>query len=133
MLSSSDDNIIAYHIVHMPDDSPKSNQSMLNNSAATSVPQQLQYIVIDSSNGYLQAVPTTQLASVPTASVKAEPNTINQNSALKMRTSVAIAPKVDPGYLSSTPYSSTTTTNSTTSKTYVSVAIKNGVIGVSIT
>lgn len=113
----------------MPDDSPKSNQTIqtaaatLNNSVTTSVPQQLQYIVIDSSNGFLQAVPTTQITAVSSAPIKVEPMTNSCSSnASKMRTSVAIAPKIDPVYLPSTPYTTTTSINHTTStKTNVSL------------
>lgn len=120
VLSGNEDNIVAYRIVHMADDSPKTNQtihttsSTINNSVTTSVPQQLQYIVFDGSNGFLQAVPTTQItAAVSSAPIKVEPQSPNMTTPnpLKMRTSVAIAPKID--YSPSTPYS--TTTNSSTS------------------
>lgn len=120
VLSGSEDNIVAYRIVHVTDDSPKNNQTIhttsaaMNNSVTTSVPQQLQYIVIDGSNGFLQAVPTTQItAAIQSTPTKIESQTTNNISPnpLKMRTSVAIAPKID--YLPSTPYSSNT--NSTTS------------------
>ncbi|XP_055306514.1 upstream stimulatory factor 1 isoform X2 [Sitodiplosis mosellana] len=122
MLSGSEDNIVAYRILQLSDDSPKSNQTIhttsatVNNSVTTTVPQQLQYIVIDSSNGFLQAVPTTQITAVPSTTIKVEPQTTSNSSSsnsLKMRTSVAIAPKID--YLPSTPYSSNTTNNSTVS------------------
>lgn len=122
VLSGTEDNIVAYRIVHVPDDSPKNNQTIhtntatLNNSVTTTVPQQLQYIVIDSSNGFLQAVPTTQITAVPTAPLKVEQATNNScSNSLKMRTSVAIAPKVDPIYLPPTQYTTTTTMNHTTS------------------
>lgn len=129
VLSGSEDNIVAYRIVHVPDDSPKSNQAIqtaaatINNSVTTSVPQQLQYIVIDSSNGFLQAVPTTQITAVSSAPIKVEPMTNSCNSnASKMRASVAIAPKIDPVYLPSTTYTTTTSINHTTStKTNVSL------------
>ncbi|XP_031621466.1 upstream stimulatory factor 1 isoform X2 [Contarinia nasturtii] len=128
MLSSSDDNIVAYRIVHVPE--KNSNQTIqttsttLNNSVTTSVPQQVQYIVIDGSNGYLQAVPTTQMTAataanvtvVPTTPIKIEPQNANNTNSntLKMRTSVAIAPKLD--YLPSTSYGNATPTNITSTK-----------------
>lgn len=106
----------------MPDDSTKINQSahstsaVMNNSVTTSVPQHLQYIVIDSSNGFLQAVPTTQItAAIPstTPTIKVEPqtnsNNISPSNPLKMRTSVAIAPKIHSIYTS--PYNTTSTNN----------------------
>lgn len=129
VLSGSEDNIVAYRIVHVPDDSPKNNQAIhattLNNSVSTTVPQQLQYIVIDGSNGFLQAVPTTQITAVPSASIKIEPNTNNMSSnALKMRTSVAIAPKVEPIYQPSTQYNSTSSNQTSASKSNVSVRIR---------
>lgn len=102
--------------MHVPDESPKSDQSIpststgINNLGSNSVPQHLQYIVIDSSNGFLQAVPTTQITAVP-SSIKVEQNTNSTTTnASKMRTSVAIAPKVDPLYLPTTTYSTNTAT-----------------------
>lgn len=124
MLSGSEDNIVAYRILQLSDDSPKNNQTIhtttatINNSVTTSVPQQLQYIVIDSSNGFLQAVPSTQITAIPTTPIKVEPQTSNNSSSsnsLKMRTSVAIAPKIEYHQLPSTPYNSNTISNNTVS------------------
>lgn len=107
MLSGSEDNIVAYRILQLSDDSSKNNDqtihattATINNSVTTTVPQQLQYIVIDSSNGFLQAVPTTQITAAPSTPIKMEPQTTSHNSSSsssssKMRTSVAIAPKND--------------------------------------
>lgn len=116
MLSGSEDNIVAYRILQLSDDSPKNNQTI---HTTTSVPQQLQYIqlhVIDNSNGFIQSVPTTQINAVSSTPIKVESQSTNSSSnsnSLKMRTSVAIAPKID--FLPLTPYSSSTTSNSTVS------------------
>lgn len=118
VLSGSEDNLVAYRIVHVPDESPKGDQSIPSTSAGINSlgtnTQHLQYIVIDNSNGYLQAVPTTQITAVPSP-IKVEQNTNSTTSnALKMRTSVAIAPKVEPTlYVPSTTYSTSTATNNT--------------------
>lgn len=113
MLSGSEDNIVAYRILQLSNDSPKNNQTI---SATTSVPQQLQYILLDNSNGFIQAVPTTQINAVSSTPIKIESQSTNSSSnsnSLKMRSSIAIAPKID--FLPSTPYSSSTTSNSTVS------------------
>lgn len=106
MISGNDDNIIAYRIVHVPDETKSHHiihtASSTMNTVATTVPQQLQYIVIDNANGYVQAVPTTQItATVSNAPIKVEPTPNNSNSnSLKMRSSVAIAPKIEAIYTS---------------------------------
>lgn len=119
---SEDNNIVAYRIVHVPDDSPRNNQTIhttspsLNNSVTTSVP--LQYIVFDGSNGFLQALPTTQITAVPSTPIKIEPQTTSNSSTvsnpLKMRTSVAIAPKIEAHYSTSYSSSSSSTTSNST-------------------
>lgn len=99
MISGNEDNIVAYRIVHVPD-SPKATHTIhatpVNSAVTTSVPQQMQYIVIDSSNGFLQAVPATQLTTVPNTTLKIEQSQASSNSnAFKIRSSVAIAPKIE--------------------------------------
>lgn len=97
-------------------------------TTATGQSQHLQYIVIDGANGFLQAIPTNQITTVPTTPIKIEPNTNSSTGTLssmfttsptssapamgKMRTSIAIAPKVESTYLSTAAYSTTTTNNS---------------------
>lgn len=114
MLSGSEDNIVAYRILQLSDESPKNNQTI---HMTTSVPTQyIQLHVIDNSNGFIQAVPTTQINTVSSTPIKVESQSTNSSSnsnSLKMRTSVAIAPKID--FLPLTSYSSSTTSNSTVS------------------
>lgn len=105
-------------------------------TTTTGPSQHLQYIVIDGTNGFLQAVPTNQITTVPSTPIKIETNSNNSTSSLsslltsgssvmsasgqsvpKMRTSIAIAPKMDSVYLNTTAY--TGATNNTTNKTNV--------------
>lgn len=156
VLSGSEDNIVAYRIVHMPDEpsikqnnnhhhqqqqhSIQTTQAINGGSVSTGPTQHLQYIVIDSANGFLQAVPANQITTVASSPIKTEPNTNGSASTLssilssstssststsmqpiaKMRTSIAIAPKVEPHYASATTYT-TTATNNTNSKSNVSI------------
>lgn len=110
----------------------------INGGSVTAAPtQHLQYIVIDSANGFLQAVPANQITTVATSPIKTEPNTNGSASTLssllsssststsmqpiaKMRTSIAIAPKVEPHYAPATTYT-TTVTNNTNSKSNVRI------------
>lgn len=155
VLSGSEDNIVAYRIVHMPDETPlkansnhhhqqQQHQSIhtatqaINGAtvtAATGQSQHLQYIVIDGTNGFLQAIPTNQITTVPSTPIKIEPDTNSSAGTLssilsssstsslptmaKMRTSVAIAPKVDSLY---TAYN--TTAANSTHKSNVSFKLK---------
>lgn len=101
ILHENKDNIVAYQIVHIPDESQKNHSIQaattpltVNSSANTSVSQQpLQYIVIDGSNGFLQAVPAKQIGHTMTgnASISLESPSFNSNqSNLKIRSSVAM-------------------------------------------
>lgn len=119
MLSGSEDNIVAYRIVHVPD-SPKNNHTIhnapisVNNTATSDVP--LQYFVIDSANGFLQAVPATQLTTVSNSPVKIEQiQTSPSTNSLKIRSSVAIAPKIE----STGPYSKPASGANSSSKSNV--------------
>lgn len=154
VLSGSEDNIVAYRIVHMPDESSlKQNNNhhhhqqqsiqtatqSINGASVTTTTgptQHLQYIVIDGANGFLQAVPTNQITTVPSTPIKIESNTNNTTTTTtgtlssilslsssssttsvqpisKTRTSIAIAPKVDSLYSPTTTYTTTTATNNT--------------------
>lgn len=96
VLASQEDGVVAYRIVAIPpEDDTKSTIAHVNNNT-TAMPQQLQYIVIDNVNGYLQAMPTqTSIAVSTTAS-----SSINSTSSLvsvpinTSRPSVTIAPKI---------------------------------------
>lgn len=91
VLSSQEDGMVAYRIVQMSDDDAKPSIAHANNNTAT-MPQQLQYIVIDNVNGYLQAVPSqTTIAASTTASIG---NNSTTASVATSRPSVTIAPKV---------------------------------------
>lgn len=113
----------------------------INGASVTTGPtQHLQYIVIDGANGFLQAVPANQITTVPTTTIKTELNTNSSTGTLssiltssssslssasaqpisKMRTSIAIAPKMDSLYAPATTYT-TTVTNNTNSKSNVSL------------
>lgn len=151
VLSGSEDNIVAYRIVHMPDESSlKQNnnhhhqqqqhqqsiqtatQAINGASVATTTgpTQHLQYIVIDSANGFLQAVPTNQITTVPSTPIKVESNNSSTLSSIlssssspsssismqpisKARTSIAIAPKMDSHYSPANTYTTNTATNNT--------------------
>lgn len=118
MISGSEDNLVAYRIVHVPDSTKASHSlnvasssSSMNNAATSNAPQQLQYFVIDNSNGFIQAVSASQLTTVSNTPLKIEQ--VQTNSAvntLKMRSSVAIAPKVD----NIAPYSTSSACSSST-------------------
>lgn len=158
VLSGSEDNIVAYRIVHMPDESSlKHNNNhhhqqqqptiqtatqAINGATVTTTTgpsQHLQYFVIDGTNGFLQAVPTNQITTVPSTPIKIEPSTNSSASSLvslltsassatsastqpisKMRTSIAIAPKMDSVYVPAT----TSATNNT-NKSNVRVKISS--------
>lgn len=99
MLSDSSDNLVAYRIVHVPDES-KDQQlfEATTSSGSAAAPQQVQYFVIDNSNGIVQAVQSPQI-TVTTAAASATAAPAKSDSASgtskspKARTSIAIAPK----------------------------------------
>lgn len=98
MISDSSDNIIAYRIVHVPDDSKEQVYQSTSTSILPAVSQNVQYIVIDSSNGMVQAVPTSQVTSSSQITSTAATSTATKADAAtskspKSRTSIAIAPK----------------------------------------
>lgn len=99
MLSDSSDNLVAYRIVHMPDET-KDEQlfQATTSSGSTTVPQQVQYFVIENSNGSLQAVQSPPVAvqtlvTAPTSATTKIDGTSNANKSTKIRSSIAIAPK----------------------------------------
>lgn len=99
VLSSQDDGMVAYRIVAMSDEDTKPSIAPVNNYTTT-MPQQLQYIVIDNVNGYLQAV-STQIAitSSTTASISSNSSSSNTTTSMSVpmgtsRPSVTIAPKI---------------------------------------
>lgn len=99
MLSDSSDNLVAYRIVHVPDET-KDQQlfQATTSSGSTTVPQQVQYFVIDNSNGIVQAVQSPQITvqapvtATTSAPLKTE-GTSNTSKLPKVRSSIAIAPK----------------------------------------
>lgn len=99
VLSSPEDGMVAYRIVEMSDDETKPAHAHANNNATTiaTMPQQLQYIVIDNGNGYLQAVPaTTPITSSTTASISISNNSSTSSVSMPVSTSrpsITIAPK----------------------------------------
>lgn len=122
VISGTEDNLVAYRIVRVPD-SPEASHSInaasssMHNASTSNAPQQLQYFVIDNSNGFLQAVAASQLTTVSNAPLKVEP--VQTNAAVntpKMRPSVAIAPKIDSTtlYNNTSPACSTNNLNKTT-------------------
>lgn len=122
MLSDSSDNIVTYRIVQMPqhDDSKEQLYQATTSSISPTIPQQVQYFLIDNTNGIVQAVPTTSpqqispissiapkvdvmlsAASLPCSSSALSPmSTLNALQPVrvfskmpKVRQSIAIAPK----------------------------------------
>lgn len=94
VLSSQEDGMVAYRIVSMSDDDTKPSIVHAANETAA-MPQQLQYIVIDNVNGYLQAVPTqTSITASTTASISSNSTTSSACMPVSTsRPSVTIAPK----------------------------------------
>lgn len=98
MISDSSDNIIAYRIVHMPDDAKEQVYQSASTSILPAVSQNVQYIVIDSSNGMVQTVPTPQVTSSSQITSTAAATTATKVDAAtsklpRSRASIAIAPK----------------------------------------
>lgn len=99
VLSSQDDGLVAYRIVEMSDDDTKPSMAHANNETAT-MPQQLQYIVIDNVNGYLQAMPTpTSIAASTVAAISSSCSSNSTTSSTSIpvstsRPSITIAPKI---------------------------------------
>lgn len=97
MLSDSSDNLVAYRIVHVPDES-RDQQLFEATTSSAAAPQQVQYFVIDNSNGIVQAVQspqitvTTAAASATAAPAKSDTASSTSKSP-RARTSIAIAPK----------------------------------------
>lgn len=117
---------------HQQQQSIQNATQVINGATVTTAsgqPQHLQYIVIDGANGFLQIQPTNQISTVQSTPIKIEANTNNSVGTLsslltsssspsssvptmsKMRTSIAIAPKVESAYLSAATYNTTATNN----------------------